>query len=342
MKHSEYILLCCLALLGQSCVQNKSVEYDEPVKVTVQKISYSSGAQSQVYTGRVEAGKTSIVTATYPGHLESIKVRTGQKVKKGQTLAYINSPSVNAMYESSKATYDQAKDALNRVNQVYENGGIPELKLVEVQTSYSKAESAYKAARTAKNKCRITAPYEGIIGDILVQEGVEVTTKEPLFRFLDISTVEIHASIPENEYALYKTGSKAMVQVDAVGVQQEATLKDKGFEASPLSHSYDFVFKLRGKPGNMMPGMVCKVYLTSDKGNTVIIPASSVSSDTQGRYVWCIAADSTVVKRQIAVDGFSGDGIIVREGLEEGDLLIVEGGRKVSTGMKNIVFEEIQ
>ena len=80
--------------------------------------------------------------------------------------------------------------------------------------------------------------------------------------------------------------------------------------------------------------MVCKVHVESEDGGYLIIPASAVMTDMDGRYIWGVSPEDTVCKTYITVGGYAGDGIIVKEGLAEGDRIIVEGSRKVSTGMK--------
>jgi len=322
------------------------VKNREAVTVKAQKIDFSQGGKQQVYVGRVEAGKTSVISSSYPGKLLKICVREGQKLRAGDTLAIIDSPMVASLYENAKATYEQARDALDRVNQVYATGSVTELKLVEVQTQYSKASSAYIAAKRAKSDCSIKAPFSGLVSDIIVQEGVELVASEPMFKFLDLSYLEVHASIPENEYSTYSVGQEAHIFVNAVDTIYTVKLQNKGFEASPLSHSYDFVYRISGNYGNLMPGMVCKVYMYSSAEtdttfcNTVIIPSSSVRYDLDGKYVWCIGQDGAAVKRYVQISGFSGDGVIVEEGLMEGDYLVIEGGRKISSGMKNIIVDE--
>ena len=69
-----------------------------------------------------------------------------------------------------------------------------------------------------------------------------------------------------------------------------------------------------------------------DRG--VVIPASTVQMDAQGKYVWVVNPERKVEKRYVEVAGFSGKGVIVSNGFESDDLLIVEGSRKVSTGIQ--------
>jgi len=342
MKGFAYIILAfsISAFWPRSCnSQNESVR--EPVSVKAVKVEYSESVPAQVFIGKIEPSKSSAITAPYTGKLVKLKVRKGQKVKEGDVLAIIDSPAVKAAYESSQASYEQAADALDRVEKVYSSGSVTEAKLVEIKTSYSKAEAALSASRRAFENCKIKAPYNGIIGDTFAEEGVELSVMEPILQILDINTVEVHASVPENEYSNFSVGEIANVEVTAVGKSIEVILTDKGIEASALSHTYDFTFRIRSDATDIMPGMVCKVLMNGESGRSIMIPSSAVRLDADGRYVWCLDNSGAVEKKHLSLGGFSGDGVVVLAGLKEGDILIVEGGRKVSSGMTNIMVTGI-
>ena len=98
---------------------------------------------------------------------------------------------------------------------------------------------------------------------------------------------------------------------------------------------------MNGNIRGLMPGMAVKVRFESrEEGSRIVIPASAVQIDADGKYVW--VSDSSVVhKRRIVPGGYSGKGVIVSEGLEEGDKVIFEGYQKVSSGMKITEMEQV-
>ena len=159
-------------------------------------------------------------------------------------------------------------------------------------------------------------------------------TVAPIAQILDTKNVEIHFSVPESEYSSIALGAKAKVEVPALGKDFEGSVAVKGLNASPLSHSYDFTLKGISGEGNIMPGMVCKVKIQDSDSNCIVIPASAVMTDFDGRYIWGVGDDARVCKTYVTLGGYAGKGVIVKEGLKEGDKVIVEGSRKVSTGMK--------
>jgi multidrug efflux pump subunit AcrA (membrane-fusion protein) len=66
---------------------------------------------------------------------------------------------------------------------------------------------------------------------------------------------------------------------------------------------------------------------------SIVIPASSIETGTNGRYVW-VVKDGIVAKQNVTVGGYKGKGVVISSGLQVGDAVIVEGAAKVSTGME--------
>ena len=85
----------------------------------------------------------------------------------------------------------------------------------------------------------------------------------------------------------------------------------------------------------------------TDTGQNPLIGASvieqgttnGVTTDVDGRYVWTVSDDHTVNKTYVVPGGFSGQGILITEGLSDGDRIITEGVQKVCTGLKVRIVE---
>lgn len=315
----------------------------DPISVRAVRVDYSDNVASSVLVGTVEPSKSALVTTQYPGCIRHIFVHKGQTVSAGDVLAEVDAQSVNSAYDASKAVYEQAMDALKRIEQVYSSGSVPEVKMVEAKTAVAKAEATFRSAEKAKLDSRIRAPYSGVVGDIFPHEGMELAAMAPVLKLLDVSAVEIHAYVPENEYSAYSTGMPVQIEVPATVSVLDGVLAVKGIDASRATRSYDCTFKFAtgAQTSGIMPGMLCKVRMTGAYGNVIVIPTSAVMADNKGRYVWC-CNEGKITKTHITVGGFSGKGIIVTSGLDAGNMVVIDGSRKISSGMSGIrVIEEL-
>lgn len=334
----QSILTMVVALSAASCGNDKVIDAEDSENlVTIRVISMAPQRDclNNSYVGTVEPSKSTTLLSQFPGTVEAMEVTKGKRVSKGTVLATVSSEGVRSAYEIAKATLEQAQDGYDRACKVYESGTLTEVKMVEIKTQLEQAISAERSARKALEECNITAPFTGVIGEVYAHRGERVTAAQPVLQIVDVESVEIHFKVPESEYSGISLGAKAKVEIPALGRTVDGSVAVKGVCASVLSHAYDFTLKNISDPYQLMPGMTCKVRLEpASEDELFVVPASAVRTDNNGRYVWAVGTDNVVAKRYVTVSGYSGTGVAVSEGLSAGDLVIVEGSSKVSTGMK--------
>lgn len=349
----KFLAISLLVLLFVSCGQNKSTEEktSAPVNVEVLKVRSHADASdvSYHYIGTAEAVREVTLLSRHSGTLKELSAHKGDRVNKGQSIAVVESQSVKSSLEMAEASLKQAEDAYERAGKVHADGGVADVKMVEIETKLNQSRAAAEAAREALKECTIKAPFDGFITEVYVSGAdEELSTLNRIAKLTDPGEVEVRFAVPENEIGNIRKGDKAVIEVAAIkgGETFEGEVKSTGINASPLSHSYDCTVSVRqrtgGTSGNgrlLLPGMVCKVRMagsksTEDKKGGFIVPSEAVQTGTNGRYVWIAGEDGIVEKRSITTGGFAGKGVLVSSGLKEGDAVIVKGFRKVSSGMK--------
>lgn len=305
-----------------------------PVKVEVMRVRTDSSSTTKTYVGTVQAGKIVLLSAKHSGTLAELYVKKGDRVKAGQVLARIESQTVKSSHDMAHASLEQAEDGYRRAEQVHKSGSIADVKMVEVATKLAQAKAAAASADKALEDCTIKAPFDGYADDVFSEEGVELDILSPLVRIVDLSSCEVHFSVPEGEVGSLRTGQSIRVDVSATGAENlRGIITSKGVSASPLSHCYDCIAVMDEGTHGLMPGMVCKLKLIEGLSPRIIVPASTLLSGTEGRYLWLVK-DGKAVRQTVKTGGFAGKGVVITEGLEEGDLVIIRGYQKVSSGME--------
>lgn len=319
--------------------KTETVAERPPVRVKTLTVGLPESLPGQVFSGELEPEKSVVLTAPYGGTLTMLPVSKGQRVVGGQAVAVIRSQSVESALQIAEASLEQAKDANTRLQKVYASGAIPEIQKIDIETQLAKAEATAAAARRAKADGTVKTPYRGVIGELYVDRGVEVLPGQRIALLMDLSSLNVHIEVHENDISGIVVGTPAIVSVPALGLENlAAVVSERGYVASPVSRSYGCTLRLAEAHPELMPGMAVKASfavpeITEDP--RIVVPASAVQMDTEGKYVWTVE-DGLVRKVRIATDGYSGRGVVVRAGLEAGDHVIVEGYQKVSTGMKVI------
>lgn len=342
MKRVAFYVMLLLSAAG-CAPKSQGIEGADkaPVAVRVQRISGKSTSETISYVGTAEAGRSTVVSAPSPGRLVSLYVKRGDRVEAGQAIAQIESQTVRSAWQMAQATLEQAEDGYNRAMQVYSSGSISEVQMVEINTKLTQARASAEAAQKALDDCTLRAPFDGYVSEIMAEESVQLNMLEPVARIMDISEIIIRFPVPESEINSLEIGQEITIDVAATGsAALSGKVLSKGISASPLSHSYDCTASLDAGPGKLMPGMVCEVHVKEGGNAGPVIPASVIQTGTDGRYIWTVR-DGKACKTTVKVGGFSGTGVIITEGLDEGDLVIVEGYQKVSSGMK-VTTEENQ
>lgn len=168
---------------------------------------------------------------------------------------------------------------------------------------------------------------------------MNVTPGIPIFNLVKIEKVNIKIPVPENEISNIKKGDIALIKVAALNNRIfEGKISEKGIIANPISHTYDVKILLDNPTLDLIPGMVCKVNIPKNNMMPeIIIPNHAIQIDNSGKsFVW-LANKETAQLQIITTGRLAAKGIVVTEGLKEGDKLIIEGNQKVSNGSKIII-----
>ncbi len=337
-RHSAALLLMAVTVAVAASCQNPAKRggyVKSVVKVRTQTVQRDSCFSGKTYVARVDAAKSAVITSPLPATLESIVVRQGDEVSQGQVVARVKAESAENALDAAAATLRQARDASDRLESVKGNGSVSEVKLIEAQTRLAQARAAYNQALKAVEDCSIKAPYAGTVSEVYLAEGERVVLEKPILKIVDAASLELAIAVPEGEMTEMTVGRKAVLTVPALGnAVTGARIVRKGVDASPLSHTYDCVLLPDGKIEGLLPGMVGKISFEGSGDPQIVIPASAIRTGADGRYVWTLDGDGCVHKTMVSTGGFSGKGVIVSEGLSEGDRLVVEGMSKISSGMK--------
>ena len=235
---------------------------------------------------------------------------------------------------SAQATLEQAQDAYERLKKVHDNGSLPEIKWREMVANLEKAQAALDLANAMLADNTITAPFSGTVASLNAELGENITPLKPVMRIINTEGLTVKISVPENEIAKVRVGDTAEVVIPALDNRRfMGKVTEKSMTASLLTHSYPVKVLIEQPDEELVPGMISKVVLSADVSTGIIVPANAILVNEDGRFVW-VAEEGRATRRNITISGYSGSGVIVSEGLQAGDIVIVEGYQKVSEGMK--------
>ena len=333
------LIIAALAAIG--CNQRVHTRRTNPVSVKVTEVSYETVLSSRSYVGTVESAKSATINAQFPGTVERLLIRKGHRLSANAPVAVVASESVRSAYDIADATLKQAQDGHDRMQKMLAagSGSISEVQRIDVETALAKAQAGYRAASKALDDCTVRTPLSGVVSDVYVLEGASVAALEPIATIIDPKDLQVRFPVPEKEIGTITAGTAVTIDIPALEKEIQGKITVRGVVASPLSHSYDCIAARFDDMTGLMSGMVCKITLASQEAPQIAIPARCLQSDIDGKYVWCVDENGTVLKKRVTAGDFAADRVIIADGLAEGDRVISDGKRKVSTGMKVVVTE---
>lgn len=329
-----------LILTTASCTQKKDENPESKnILVKILKIEYNDNIYQQEYIGTVEGENAVDLSFQVNGNIEQVYAQEGQRVRKGELLAKLNTNSIQNSYNSAKASLNQAQDSFNRLSVLYNNNSLPEIKYIEAKTQLEQAEASERIAHKNLQDCNLYAPFAGVISQRYQESGANVMPGAPVYNLVTINPVKIKIAIPENEISAIKTGKTCRIKISALNdAEFEGRIVEKGVSANPISHTYDIKAKVDNPNSLIMPGMVCKAYLAeptkaTDSGN-IIVPLKAVQVDYSGKhFVWIKDEQNKAQYKEVIPGKLLGNGITIENGLKPGDNLIIEGYQNISPGV---------
>ena len=337
MKLAAYTGIFLSALIWISCSGKKDENQAiRAVPVKVVKVSESSYMNSRNYVGTVEAVSSSSLSFEVMGNVSKVFVTEGENVQKGKLLATLDKATLQNSYNASLASLKEAQDAYNRMKSLYDNGSLPEMKWVEVQSKLQQAVSMEQISRKSLKDTGLHAPFSGVISRKSIEPGMNVMPGIEVMQLADISTVNIKIAVPEKEISRVNKGQQAEVRVGALGDKLfTGVVSEKGIAANPLAHTYEVKIKLNNTSHELMPGMVCKVGVHSHETEAgIVLPNHTVQLQPDGKkFVWVVKGNAAS-QRMVSTGELTTQGVVITAGLQPGDEVIVSGNQKVSEGTK--------
>ena len=204
-----------IILMVCSCGNKKENGVKAPIRVKTHLVSPAMADDAQTYVGIVEEHEGTAVSFTGMGVVKRVLVNEGQAVGRGQLIAEMDETQARNLLSGAEAAMDQANDALKRFKMLHDNGSLPEVQWVEIQSKVAQAKSQYEIAKKNLADCRLTAPVSGIIGKKLVGAGETALPSQAVVTILDISSVKVKVSIPEAEISSISASTPSTIAVEA-------------------------------------------------------------------------------------------------------------------------------
>ncbi|EJO9871420.1 efflux RND transporter periplasmic adaptor subunit [Vibrio vulnificus] len=364
MKLNPIVGLIVASALLAGC-EDKALQQHNTMAplVVTQEVLMLDYQPSNAYIGRVEAVEDTNITAQVSGYLKARHFEEGQLVEKGALLYTIEPSSFEAQVASAKASLAQAKASLKKAELDHQRGknllprgSISQSEfdaltagLLGAQAQLEAANAQLKLADVNLSYTQIRAPFSGRISDSKVSTGDLVSPSSGILTTL-VSLDPIHTafSISERErLALGIERIKGDGSTPSAGVEVQLQLEN-GKEYPHLGRLDYLGNRIDTKTGTialravvenpdhqLLPGQHIKVNLREKQAKSVVVvPRRAVQTDLEGHFVMVMTPGEVAERRNVSLGAQVEQGVVIRQGLTQDDVVITQGLQRVRNGMQ--------
>ncbi len=326
--------------------------------------------QPYKFSAKMKGRNDVTITPQVSGQLMKICVVEGQRVNAGQTLFVIDSRNAQLELEAAKANLQAAMAQENSAKLEYEsNKNLFDKKIVSSymlsnsENTYKQAQASVAQARAAVNRakvnlgfCTIKAPVTGVIGEIPVRGGDQVSPMTQLTMLSGNTTMDA-------EFSLTESMIEEMVQADVSSDEKQNYIANLPKATFVMKNGTEYPIKGRvtsltgvvnaatgsltckasfpNPDGQLYSGIQGSVVMTFTEKDVIVVPMNAVVRLQDKSLVYKVKPDNTATAVAVTTaDTGNGKDFIVTSGLNVGDRIVTTGANNVTEGQQVIFPNE--
>ncbi|MXN91382.1 efflux RND transporter periplasmic adaptor subunit [Flavobacterium sp. Sd200] len=326
-----------------------------PVPFPVQTVTKQDATVFEEYTANLEGRQNVEIRPKVTGFITKIFVDEGQTVRKGQILFKLETQTQNQDAAAAKAAVNAAQVEVNRLAPLVERKIISNVQLETAKANLAQVQANYQAIATNIGFGTITSPVDGVIGSLPLKEGalVSPTSEVALTTVSDTRVMRAYFALNEKqmlnfsktfkgatlEQKLKNTPAVTLLLVDGSEYDQKGRIEAVTGLVNATTGTSQFRAEFKNPQAILRSGSNGIIRLPINYNNAIVVPQNAVFELQGKQMLYVVDKDGTVKSKVITTRTTSGTDFIVEEGLEEGEVIVVEGASKLKDGMKIIPQE---
>jgi RND family efflux transporter MFP subunit len=357
-KKRTLIIVICLVVVGTVLGFRFTRGPGPQSAVTTVNVTLGDIVKTVLVDGNLEMPNKAYLSFGVTGTVTEVLVAEGANVTKDQVLARLDAPSLESSLEMAELQVEIAQEQIKQTRANYEiakenlDKGLPGVSedVLELQVDIAKAswetaklnleiaQLGLESAELNLEKAEIVAPFDGLVADISITEGKEIsaaTLAAPAISLVDTSEIEMRGSIDEIDIAMVQPGQEVNILLDAL---PDDEIKGSVAFISPIGTtligvvSYDTTITLHNPVAGLRDGMTATAEVIIERRDDVLsIPNRALRGSWENPKV-LVLIDGQQEEREITLGLTDGINTEVLSGLEEGEEAILPTSEERQTG----------
>ncbi len=307
--------------------------------ITIEKEIFTHYVELQ---GNVKTKQNVLIYPEMAGTLETVAVKEGQRVTKGQVLANIDDGGMAQQVAQLETTLALAKTTYERQKRLWDQKIGSEIQFLQTKTNFEASQNQLAQLKKQLDKSTIRAPFSGVIDDVIKDEGTVVAPGPgaEVFRIVNLSNMFIEADVPETYIKSVVPGKTVKIEFPILDKKLDTEVRQTGNFINPANRTFKVEVGVPNQDRSIKPNLTAKLKINDyTSTEAILIPQSIISENAEGKqYVYKITGirNNIGTAKQVVVKTgkTQGDVIEILDGIAEGDQLIKAGARSVKDGQE--------
>jgi membrane fusion protein (multidrug efflux system) len=311
------------------------IEAGRFVEVEVREIVPALFLEHLELTGTLEAHEEVQITAENGGAIREIRFEKGDRVKKGDLLCRVGDDLAEARLDQAVAELMAAEANFLKVTKLFERQAVPQQDLVAATAQRDRLKAALRERELILERARLKAPIDGIVLDRPVETGEVIPAGARVTTLQSMDRLKAATAVPDTEIRWLKRGSRGLLRVDAWPERSfPVSISFVSPAADPDSRSFPVELALDNTEGALRPGMVARIQLQRRLvEDAIAVPLDALITRVEGPAAY-VVEECVAVLRYVRIGATEGNTVLVEDGLQPGDLLVVAGQRDLVNGQE--------
>lgn len=306
---------------------------EKPVTISVAEAATESVERRIDVTGTLAAWEEAVVAVEAEGRLIGVEVDLGDRVRKGQTLAWIVPEEYEWRRAQAEAEFLAAESDLKRVQDLFAKNLAPRQQVDEATRRHDTARAALDLARKKLQDTTLRAPFDGAVARRIVNKGEYVRAGTPAFMIVRTHPLRFRGEVPERYAADVKKGDAVTAHVEgAGGGPRSGKVLRIGPSVETTSRSFPIEAEFGNEDGAVKPGSFARAsILTAVSTDAITVPETALFLFAGNPRVYVVEG-GRARERVVEPGEKTRDRLVIRKGLRPGEKVAVTAVEMLSDG----------
>ncbi|MFZ1572931.1 MAG: efflux RND transporter periplasmic adaptor subunit [Chlorobiota bacterium] len=284
--------------------------------------------------GTVIPNKEVQLSSETSGRVMMVNFENGSRVSTGQLLAKVDDELRKTAVDIALINLEKAKKDQTRIDTLFQASAVAQSQSELVEVGVKGAETQLKIAQRLFRDTKITSPISGVITMKFIEKGSTLGPGSPVAIITDISKLKVKVSIPEQDAFKIHKGDRVQVTTDVYPNEKfngyVKLIASKGDEA----HNFPIEIELSNVGSRFKAGMFAKIIFSSIPSKvSLVVPREAIIGSIKSPQVYVLKNDKVELKNIIVDDG-TNTKLVIKSGLSEGDVIVLNGQNNLIDGVK--------